>query len=192
MMSGRGGCDRHDLVIRVDTSRSRRPLPFRNAADRGYDCVRCLDGSHFTTLTQGRIRHFPRRLQSASESQLVDGMSSKLAVDLGNSHASRLALVRAPNEVATGEGRIWERPMHEERSLRFLVEKWLMPAPATPIRVTRFSRTRADWGRDVRVEALRLNGSVALFFFRHDDGAWRVFPPAAKRLAMRVSASVAG
>jgi len=64
-----------------------------------------------------------------------------------------------------------------ERSLRLLVEKWLTPASETPVRVTRFSRTGPGRRRCVRVEALRLDGPVALFFFRHDDGTWHVFPP---------------
>ncbi|MFL9856756.1 hypothetical protein PQR72_13650 [Paraburkholderia madseniana] len=64
-----------------------------------------------------------------------------------------------------------------ERSLRSLVEKWLTPTAATPIRVTRFSRTGSTRGRYVRVDAQRPEGSVGLFFFRHDNGTWQVFPP---------------
>lgn len=72
-----------------------------------------------------------------------------------------------------------------ERSLRFLVEKWLLPTPSTPLRVTQFSRTRSNQGRYVRVEILRPAGWVGIFFFRHDDGTWCVFPPETGRLAMR-------
>ncbi|MBC8742913.1 hypothetical protein F6X40_41355 [Paraburkholderia sp. UCT31] len=64
-----------------------------------------------------------------------------------------------------------------KRSLRSLVEKWLTPTAATPVRVTRFSRTGASRRRYARVEVQRPEGSVALFFFRHDDGTWQVFPP---------------
>ncbi|TDN68857.1 hypothetical protein B0G77_2211 [Paraburkholderia sp. BL10I2N1] len=64
-----------------------------------------------------------------------------------------------------------------ERPLRLLVEKWLTPTFSTPIRVTRFGRTGTSRRRYVRVEAQRPEGSVALFFFRHDDGTWHVFPP---------------
>ncbi|CAE6854921.1 hypothetical protein R75465_07364 [Paraburkholderia aspalathi] len=71
-----------------------------------------------------------------------------------------------------------------EKSLRLLVEKWLMPTLATPIRVTRFGRTHPDRRRFVRVEALRQQDAVSLFFFRHDDGTWRVFPPENARLAI--------
>ena len=61
------------------------------------------------------------------------------------------------------------------QSLRSLVDKWL--APILPVRVTEFSRTRADGTRYVRVEAHSASGLHALFFFRHDDGCWCVFPP---------------
>ena len=64
-----------------------------------------------------------------------------------------------------------------ERSLRLLVEKWLAPTRETPIRVTRFSRTGFNRRRYVRVDVLRPDGPVALFFFRHDDGTWHVLPP---------------
>ena len=76
-----------------------------------------------------------------------------------------------------------------EKSLRLLVEKWLTPTPATPIRVTRFSRTHSNsnWRRYVRVEAQRPQGSITLFFFQHDDGAWRVFPPETGRLTLRAA-----
>ncbi|GAB2871235.1 hypothetical protein GCM10027093_03730 [Paraburkholderia jirisanensis] len=62
-----------------------------------------------------------------------------------------------------------------EQSLRSLVDKWL--APSMPVRVTEFSRTRTDGTRYVRVEAHSASGLHALFFFRHDDGCWCVFPP---------------
>ena len=72
-----------------------------------------------------------------------------------------------------------------ERSLRLLVEKWLAPTFATPVRVTRFSRTPFNQNRYVRVEVLRREDSVAIFFFRHDDGTWCVFPSENARLTMR-------
>jgi hypothetical protein len=80
--------------------------------------------------------------------------------------------------------------MNAEKSLRVLVEKWLAPTLTTPIRVTRFSRTRANQ-RYVCVEVLRSGGSVTLFFFRHEDGTWCVFPPDTRRLAIRAYASAA-
>ena len=71
-----------------------------------------------------------------------------------------------------------------EKSLRFLVEKWLAPSTAVPARVTQFIHTRDDPWRYVRVEASQPTGVLAIFFFRHDDGSWCVFPPATKRPAM--------
>ena len=62
-----------------------------------------------------------------------------------------------------------------KRNLRSLAEKWLMPA--TPIRLTRFSRTGSSRRRYIYVEAQRPEGRVEFFFFRHDDGTWQVFPP---------------
>lgn len=72
-------------------------------------------------------------------------------------------------------------------SLRSLIEKWLAPTHATPVRLTRFSSTRLSHRHCVCVEASRPAGSLALFFFRHEDGTWCVFPPEAKRPAMSVS-----
>jgi hypothetical protein len=66
-----------------------------------------------------------------------------------------------------------------EQSLRFLVEKWLAPGPSIPVRVTEFSRTRMGRRRYVRVETALAAGARGLFFFRHDDGCWCVFPPTA-------------
>jgi hypothetical protein len=80
--------------------------------------------------------------------------------------------------------------MNAEKSLRLLVEKWLSPTLTTPIRVTRFSRTRGNQ-RYVCVETLRPGGPVTLFFFRHDDGKWCVFPPDTKRLTIRAYISAA-
>ncbi|TCG03894.1 hypothetical protein BZM27_44885 [Paraburkholderia steynii] len=65
-----------------------------------------------------------------------------------------------------------------ETSLRSAIEKWLAPTSATPIRVARFSRMGLSQRRYVHVETHRPEGSVSLFFFRHDDGKWQVFPPA--------------
>jgi hypothetical protein len=68
-----------------------------------------------------------------------------------------------------------------EQSLRFLVEKWLAPSAAEPVHVTKFSRTRTGGRRYVRVETSSEEGGRGLFFFRHDDGCWCVFPPTADK-----------
>lgn len=73
-----------------------------------------------------------------------------------------------------------------ERSLRLLVDKWLAPTPAMPVHVIRLSHKGTNPRRCVYVEALRPGGLLAIFFFRHDDGSWCVFPPATARPTMRV------
>lgn len=61
-------------------------------------------------------------------------------------------------------------------SLHYLVEKWLAPSAAGQIRVVGFGRMRGDGGRFVHVEASAQSGRHAMFFFRHADGRWCVFP----------------
>jgi hypothetical protein len=68
-----------------------------------------------------------------------------------------------------------------EQHLRWQVEKWLGLGPSEPVHVTALRRARLRGTRCVCVEALLPAGSRALFFFRHDDGSWRVYPPAAVR-----------
>ena len=68
-----------------------------------------------------------------------------------------------------------------EQSLRCQVDKWLAPASATHVHVTRFSRTTGNGRRYVCVETSSPAGVRALFFFRHDDGTWSVFPPTARK-----------
>ena len=72
-----------------------------------------------------------------------------------------------------------------ENSLRWLIDKWLAPTSTMPVRITRFSRTRMNHGRYVRVEAMRDGEPFEIFFFRHNDGSWRVFPPAIERPTLR-------
>ncbi|MGA3251790.1 MAG: hypothetical protein ABSD12_27180 [Paraburkholderia sp.] len=72
-----------------------------------------------------------------------------------------------------------------ERSLRLVVEKWFAPTLAMPVRVTGFGRTASNRRRYVRIEAIRPAGLLVIFFFRHDDGSWNVFPPIAEMPAMR-------
>jgi hypothetical protein len=71
-----------------------------------------------------------------------------------------------------------------EKSLRYLVEKWLAPTPAMRIHVIQFGRMGFAKRRYVRVEASAPAGSRAIFFFRHDDGSWCVFPPSISPPAM--------
>ncbi|WGS46173.1 hypothetical protein LFL97_34620 [Burkholderia sp. JSH-S8] len=74
-------------------------------------------------------------------------------------------------------------------SLRMQVDKWLAPSSFVPARVVRFSRMPAQRRRFVCVEAAHPAGTIAIFFFRHDDGSWCVFPPADRRPAMTTRAA---
>ncbi|MFL9912904.1 hypothetical protein PQR75_44455 [Paraburkholderia fungorum] len=71
-----------------------------------------------------------------------------------------------------------------EKSLHYVVEKWLAPAPFVRIRVVQLGRMRDDRRRYVHVEAWAPSGSRAIFFFRHDDGCWCVFPPSIAQPSM--------
>ncbi|SIT43969.1 conserved hypothetical protein [Paraburkholderia piptadeniae] len=66
----------------------------------------------------------------------------------------------------------------EEQSLRLVVEKWLGFNPPKTARITAFGRTVSGGSRYVCVETTHDSDQFALFFFRHSDGCWRVFPPA--------------
>ncbi len=70
------------------------------------------------------------------------------------------------------------------QSLHLLVEKWLAPSAAMRVRVVRFGRLGSEKGLYVHVEASAASGSRAIFFFRHDDGCWCVFPAASARPCM--------
>ena len=69
-------------------------------------------------------------------------------------------------------------------TLRWLVDKWLAPTPAVPVRVIRFSRMPLHRRRYLCVETAHPTGTLSIFFFRHADGSWCVFPPAEERPAM--------
>jgi hypothetical protein len=69
-----------------------------------------------------------------------------------------------------------------QKTLHWAVDKWLAPTPSMPARVVRFCHRASQ--RYVCVEALRPGGLLSIFFFRHDDGSWNVFPPQAERPAM--------
>jgi hypothetical protein len=72
-------------------------------------------------------------------------------------------------------------------SLRQMVEHWLAPDPTRGVRVLEFRNRRSQRECYVCVETLAASGPVALFFFRHQDGMWRVFPPDRERPMMRVT-----
>jgi hypothetical protein len=70
-----------------------------------------------------------------------------------------------------------------EMTLHWAVEKWLAPTLVMRAHVVRVRRTGMD-RRCVCVEAVRSGGLLSIFFFRHDDGSWNVYPPAQARPAM--------
>jgi len=70
-----------------------------------------------------------------------------------------------------------------EICLRSVVEKWFA---AAPVRVTRFKWSGMGDSRSVRVEARSSSKAFSIVFFKHEDGAWRVFPPDRRRPAMRL------
>ncbi|TCG10056.1 hypothetical protein BZM27_00955 [Paraburkholderia steynii] len=71
-----------------------------------------------------------------------------------------------------------------QTSLRALVEHWLAPGEAHRVRVVEFRNNRVRQQCYVRVEVSKTDECMAMFFFRHQDGIWRVFPPARVRPAM--------
>lgn len=65
----------------------------------------------------------------------------------------------------------------EQSSLRGLMEKWIGKAGETPRRIR---RVKPPGCRDcVQVDLLSDESDISLFFFRHSDGSWWVFPPSA-------------
>ncbi|SOE48364.1 hypothetical protein SAMN05446635_0215 [Burkholderia sp. OK233] len=72
-------------------------------------------------------------------------------------------------------------------SLRFIVEKWFGRDSLSSLRVNRVWHARLAGNRCVRVQSSRSEDPVIIFFFRHDDGNWNVFPPEAKRAALTIT-----
>jgi len=71
-----------------------------------------------------------------------------------------------------------------EKSLRVLVDKWF---GATGVRLVRVQLRRLPGptaARCICVEAQRPAGTLTVFFFRHNNGSWQVFPPETIRPAM--------
>jgi hypothetical protein len=71
-----------------------------------------------------------------------------------------------------------------EQSLRWLVHKWFGHTSANAWRLTRPRQAHSSANRCVCLEISSEAGdALKIFFFRHDDGTWRVFPPAPKKPA---------
>lgn len=67
-------------------------------------------------------------------------------------------------------------------SLRAVIDKWVGRTATTPIRVIRRGDARS--GRYVLVLLSRSPKAKMIFFFRHRNGSWNVFPPGIPRPAM--------
>lgn len=70
-------------------------------------------------------------------------------------------------------------------SLRNMVQAWLAPDPKRGFRVSHYGRSSR--GRYVCVVADNGSGPKAMYFFRHRDASWCVFPPQPERPAMQVA-----
>ncbi|WP_349606048.1 hypothetical protein [Cupriavidus sp. DF5525] len=64
----------------------------------------------------------------------------------------------------------------ESTTLRGLLEKWVGLDTKAPARVTRI-RPPSHCTGCVQVDVAGASGGISLFFFRHADGSWCVFPP---------------
>ncbi len=70
------------------------------------------------------------------------------------------------------------------KSLHTLVEYWLGRPSTRQTRVVRLAGRGAR--RCVYIELAGPGELVSMYFFRHPDRVWRVFPPSHERPAMRV------
>ncbi|MBC8746483.1 hypothetical protein OKW43_007302 [Paraburkholderia sp. WC7.3g] len=64
-----------------------------------------------------------------------------------------------------------------ESSLRSLIDKWIAPTATTSVHITRCTFANSGQTKCVLARSSAAENAFAIFFFRHDDGAWRVFPP---------------
>lgn len=71
-----------------------------------------------------------------------------------------------------------------DKSLRVLVDKWFGARGVRLVRVRLYRLPGSIAARCIRVEAQRPSGTLTVFFFRHHDSSWQVFPPETIRPAM--------
>ncbi|PYE17694.1 hypothetical protein C7410_12569 [Paraburkholderia silvatlantica] len=74
----------------------------------------------------------------------------------------------------------------KSRSLRAMADKWLFLRPDTRVHVTRVAQGARKHRSCVYVSAVGAVGESGMFFFRHDDGSWYIFPPDEARPALGV------
>jgi hypothetical protein len=70
-------------------------------------------------------------------------------------------------------------------SLRLMVEQWLAADSTTDVRVIEFKNRRSSQQCYVCVEKVKAGGPITVYFFRHKDGTWSIFPPRQERPAFR-------
>lgn len=152
-----------------------------------------------SVCSQARVRHGRLVMKHRTARQLVAQLSylrHLVRCSALRASATGGTMVRSPSqEVARRAASIdsWDLPLDaihlwephvkvtSDHSLRSQVDKWLAPELSTPVHITEFSRTRVGGIRYVCVETSFPRGPRAMLFFRHDDGRWRVYPPAARR-----------
>ncbi|MBC8750094.1 hypothetical protein OKW43_000502 [Paraburkholderia sp. WC7.3g] len=76
--------------------------------------------------------------------------------------------------------------MAGNRSLRSEVEKLVGPTRGRGACVRLLDRFRSAGTCCVCIQIDRPTGTFSLFFFRHDDGTWHVFPPGQRRPEMGI------
>ena len=64
-----------------------------------------------------------------------------------------------------------------EQSLREQIHKWVVDRGTGNWHIARFGRTRFTRSRYVYVACPGIGTPLGMFFFRHNDGSWRVYPP---------------
>ncbi|TFE37584.1 hypothetical protein E2553_39870 [Paraburkholderia dipogonis] len=69
------------------------------------------------------------------------------------------------------------------RPLRAMVQHWLAPNAASGFKVSHFGRACGD--RYVCIVAHNGRWPLAMYFYRHRDRAWYIFPQGPARPAMR-------
>lgn len=158
--------------------RDRLPFEFRSRRARHSKIERYRDHRKALNMQVANIKH--------QSNQTVDGNSVILTVLARSMRSTKGRGVAFALRLFPMRTRLKEQEMNaSEKSLRFVVEKWFAPSPAMPVRVTEFRRITSNQRRYVRIEAIRPAGPLVIFFFRHDDGSWNVFPQIAEMPAMR-------
>lgn len=81
--------------------------------------------------------------------------------------------------------------MSGNTSLRFQVEKFVGSTRCHSARVRLMDRSRIGGAYRVCIQVERSTGVFSLFFFRHADGTWHVFPPDQRRPEMGMGRNAA-